>query len=163
MSGRIAARYPLSGRALAILTAFGVLGAVGSYYVPGLLERAADTVGRKPLKVTVALPEEHGWPFAPRWLLPLSTGSLPSDAPLPGDDVGTTFQEFRTWQAAHGVVGQSQAVRLTISGVDDRPVIIQSIKPVVDDRSEPLKGWYIREQPCENLRDTPCQGSPGRT
>jgi hypothetical protein len=130
-------------KVIAVLAAFGVLSAIGSYYIPGILDRASVLAGRQPLEVNVAFPPDYQSEsfFSPMWLVPLTAGSQPQDAPTDGG-------QLHVWQAARGVMGQDQSLRITVSGTDDRPVILQSISPVIVSRTEPLSGWFTSDRGC---------------
>lgn len=137
-------RSTVLGKVVAALTAFGVLSAIGAYYVPGVLDRVGVLFGRMPLTVSVAFPPSYTSEsfFSPMWLVPLAPGSTPSDAPR------ESAAQLEHWQSAHGVMGQDESLRLTISGTDDRPVILQSITPVVLSRSDPMPGWFTSDRGC---------------
>jgi hypothetical protein len=128
---------------IAALTALGVLGAIGNYYIPPLLDDFGNRVGRAPLQVSVAFPPAYDTEsfFTPMWLLPHEAGSQPADAP-------TDPTQLEVWQSTHGVMGQDQSLRLTIRGTDDRPVVLQSIEPVIVARSAPLEGWFTSDRGC---------------
>lgn len=137
-------------RLVAVLGAFGVLSAIGAYYIPGLLDKGAEATGRVPVLVDVAFPGEYTSDsfFSPMYLFPEGT-VRPEDVPkalLEG------FGSYWTWAREHGAVdGQDQSMRLTIRGREASPVIIQGIKARVVGRSEALRGWFTHERGCGDV------------
>ncbi|MBB5868001.1 hypothetical protein F4553_001380 [Allocatelliglobosispora scoriae] len=130
-------------RGVAVLTAFGVFGAVGSYYLPGVFQRIGDTVNpTAPIDVDVFLDrtEQPNYVF-PQDLDPLS---VPTDLLDP-----RATADFRKWAIAHGgQVADQQTVRFTIRGKDATLVHIESVKPRVVSHMKPVEGWYNAWEGC---------------
>lgn len=64
--------------------------------------------------------------------------------PGPGAPAPRQFGDLMKWQRSVGGVHLGwQSVRLTLRGLEQRPILVTKVKPVVLSREEPLDGWFI--------------------
>ena len=88
----------------------GVLGALGGYYVPGILKAGGEVVtNRAPLDYDLVLGRDND----PNYVFPAS--SNPSNVPL--DRLQGSMTNFSQWAMRHdGVIAEDQAVRVVLRG-----------------------------------------------
>lgn len=131
-------------RGLAALTAFGVFGAIGSYYVPKLLDRLDEVVNPKPAPVDVTVVHDRGG--TPNFVFPATRD--PAEVPA---SVLTSLDtsEIAAWARDHGGVAADQAmVRFIVRGRDSTLVHVEKIQVKVVKRSAPRAGWYNGWEGC---------------
>ncbi|GHJ48064.1 hypothetical protein Cs7R123_54060 [Catellatospora sp. TT07R-123] len=125
-------------RGLAVLTAFGVFGAVGSYYVPKLLDQLGEAIDPPPAPVAATV--VHQYAESPNFVLPATAdqGSVP-DRALAAIDKSA----FADWAIAQGgVIADEDQVRFVLRGRDATLVHLESIRVKVLKRSRPQPGWF---------------------
>jgi hypothetical protein len=133
---------------IAALTALGILGAVGAYYVPGILDRlGAKVTNRVPLDFDLVLDrtETANYVF-PDSLTPTTVaGALYGEAGVP--------DEYQWVQAHGGVLAEEHAVRLILWGKSESVVHIEDIRVRVIKRNEPRAGWYNANEGCGGVTE----------
>jgi hypothetical protein len=119
------------------LAALGILGAVGAYYVPGILDRLdAAVTDRLPFEVEFLGDRTE----APSYVF--GTDVRPSDVPPNVLDVPANLSALRRWAAAHGgVIANYQQLRFVVRGRTDAIVHLDEIRIRVVERRQPPCGW----------------------
>jgi len=131
---------------IAALSALGVLGAIGSYYVPGILDRLGSAVtDREPLGYDVITDRTT----TPNYVFP--------DSVAPADFVDVFYDPSRDAQQwireRGGVLADEQTVRLVLWGRDASVVHIDDVRVKVLDRASPRAGWYNANEGCGAVAD----------
>ncbi|MDI1462757.1 hypothetical protein QEZ54_17415 [Catellatospora sp. KI3] len=125
-------------RGVAALTAFGVFGAIGSYYVPKLLDRLGEAIDPPPPPVAVTVVHAHT--SSPNFVFP--DGVDPAGVPQTALEA-LDKAEFVRWAAAHGgVAADEDEVRFVLRGRDTTLVHLESIRVKVLKRTPPRAGWF---------------------
>jgi hypothetical protein len=119
------------------LATLGVLGAVGAYYVPGILDRiGAKATDRVPIEVDVLGDQTS----TPNYVF--ATTVDPSAVPAGLFDDPTRLAESRRWATDNGgVIADEQRVRFVVRGRDDRIVHLNEIRIRIQERRAPRSGW----------------------
>ena len=123
-------------KVLSGLAALGVLGAIGAYYTPGILDRLGGAVtDRIPLDYTI-FPADA---VSPNYLFPDSVD--PGSAPgVPGR---SKVDGFAAWAGTHGgVLADEQSIRLVLRGRTSDIVHVNDIQVRVLSRAKPGSGWF---------------------
>jgi hypothetical protein len=122
--------------AVATLSALGVLGAVGAYYVPGILDRlGAGVTDRLPFDVEFLGDRT----LSPSYLFPgaVQPGDVPSELLQQRN-----LPELRRWAADHGgVIADRQRMRFVLRGRTDAVAHIDDVRVRVVERRPPRCGW----------------------
>ena len=118
------------------LGTLGVLGALGGYYVPGILKAGGEVVtNRAPLDYDLVLGRDSN----PNYVFPAS--SDPSNVPL--DRLQGTMTNFSQWAMRQdGVIAEDQAVRVVLRGREASPVIINGVAARIVSTQKPRSGWF---------------------
>jgi hypothetical protein len=123
------------------LGALGVLGAVGAYYVPGILDRLGSAAtGRAALDYDLITDRTT----TANYVFPDSVRPVefPAQAAYNGDSVDG-------WAQAHnGVLADEHHVRLILRGRDASIVHIDALRVRVVSRTAPRAGWYNANDGC---------------
>jgi hypothetical protein len=130
------------------LGTLGVLGAIGGYYIPGILKSGGEIVtNRSPLDYDLILARDND----PNYVFPAS--SSPSSVPL-GKLQGTTTN-FSLWAMQHdGVLAEDQALRVVLRGRESSPVIVNGLTASIVSTQEPRSGWFNAWDGCGGVVDT---------
>jgi hypothetical protein len=147
---RLAPRGP-KGWAVAVigvLSAFGVFSAVGTYYVPGLLnwlgggsapttppsQAVSSAPAGIPLDFDVVLDRTE----TPNYVFASSLD--PASVPV---ETLENEQDFRQWADSHGgVLADLQTVRIILRGREQPVVHVDSVSVKVLGRTTPRTGWF---------------------
>jgi len=133
---------------VAALGTLGVLGAVGAFYIPGVLDRVgAVFTDRVPLEHHILI----GKNIVPNYIF--------SDSVSPYI-AGPKLLDFEDRAAQHewarvrgGILGDEQQIRLILRGRSDSVVHIEEIRVRVIDRTTPRSGWYNANWGCGGVPD----------
>jgi hypothetical protein len=130
------------------LGTLGVLGAIGGYYVPGILKSGGEVVtNRAPLDYDLVLARDTD----PNYVFPAS--SNPSSVPL--DRLQGTMTNFSQWAMQHdGVIAEDQAVRVVLRGREPSPVIVNGLAARIISTQKPRSGWFNAWEGCGGVVDT---------
>jgi hypothetical protein len=133
---------------IAALTTLGVLGAVGAYYVPGILDRlGAEVTNRVPLDFDLVLDRTE----TANYVFPDSLKPTTVAGALYGEVV--VADEYQ-WVREHGgVLAEEQVVRLILWGKSESVVHIDDIRVHVIKRNEPRSGWYNANEGCGGVTE----------
>jgi len=131
---------------IAVLTSLGVLGAVGAYYVPGILDRlGAKTTNRVPLDFDLVLDRTE----TANYVFPASTKREVVAAALYGEN--EEADEYQ-WVRKHGgVLAEEQVVRLILWGRDESVVHIDDIRVRIIARNKARAGWFNAYDGCGGI------------
>lgn len=116
-----------------------VLAAILAIAVPGLVRRWRRRKG--PIRANLSLAGFEPYSDPQDFLIP-EGGPAPTESPNRWSD----FRAGKEWDRKNGVPLGEQNVRLTLQGITDSPVIVQSVSPVVLKRLPALAGWYEAPQ-----------------
>jgi hypothetical protein len=125
----------------AVLGAFGILGGIGAYYLPGILSAGGRLVDKQPsLEYTAALLME-----APNFVFPRSL--RPSAVPMSilresNNDPASAESDFGAWAQRHGGLIVDPEVQITLRAPSAQPVIVTSITVRVLRRFPARPGWF---------------------
>ena len=130
------------------LGTLGVLGAIGGYYIPGILKSGGEVVtNRAPLDYDLVLARDS----TPNYVFPAS--SKPSSVPL--DRLQGTATNFSQWALRHdGVIAMDQAVRVVLRGRESSPVIVNGLAARILSTKAPRSGWFNAWDGCGAAVDT---------
>jgi hypothetical protein len=120
---------------LAGLGALGVLGAIGSYYVPGILDRLGSAAtGRVPLDYDLILDRTE----TPNYVFPdaVNPAEFPAQTVYNGENADQWARQH------HGVLADEQNVRLILRGRAASVIHIDDLRVVAVNRTTPRAGWY---------------------
>lgn len=133
-----------------VIASLGILGAIGSYYVPKVLQATEDRFDpRPPIKV-----DQVSWTTdTPNFLFPPSVPPASVSMDL-FQKKANNSKLLNEWSQSNGGVALAeQQVDVVIRGRDDRPVVINSIEVQVIDR-QPANGlWFNIWQGCGSVSD----------
>jgi hypothetical protein len=130
------------------LGTLGVLGAIGGYYIPGILKTGGEVVtNRAPLDYDLVLARDA----TPNYVFPASLD--PSSVPL--DRLQGTVTNFSQWALEHGgVIAGDQAVRVVLRGRESSPVIVNGLAARILSTQQPRSGWFNAWDGCGAAVDT---------
>jgi len=122
---------------VAVLTALGILGAIGAYYVPGVLDRLGSVASdRLPFEVDLLGDQTD----EPSYLFP--TNVRPSDVPAEVLARPRRMDEFRRWAANHdGVLAIGAKIRFILRGRTEAVVHINEVRVRVVELRPARCGW----------------------
>jgi hypothetical protein len=130
------------------LGTLGVLGAIGGYYIPGILKSGGEVVtNRAPLDYDLVLARDS----TPNYVFPAS--SDPSSVPL--ETLQGTTTNFSQWALRHdGVIARDQTVRVVLRGRESSPVIVNGLAARILSTKAPRPGWFNAWDGCGAAVDT---------
>jgi hypothetical protein len=130
------------------LGTLGILGAIGGYYVPGILKSGGEIVtNRAPLEYDLVLGRDND----PNYVFPAS--SNPSI--VPPDRLQGTMTNFSQWAMRNdGVIAEDQAVRVVLRGRESSPVIVNGVAARILATQKPRSGWFNAWDGCGGGVDT---------
>ena len=122
---------------VAVLAALGILGAIGAYYVPGVLDRLGSvTTDRLPFEVELLGDQTD----EPSYLFP--TNLRPSDLPAELLARPRRIDEFRRWATDHdAVLAIGATIRFVLRGRTDAVVHINEVRVRVVELRPARCGW----------------------
>jgi len=132
------------------LGALGVLSAVGTYYVPGILHSGGELIIHPaPLQYTATYVRSD-----PVYVFPSSTspGSIPAGL-LRRIFWRHQFSAIEPWALSHGGIPVAPQIRLVLSGRDARPVIINSLAIRIVRERRLKGGWFNGWYGCGGVVD----------
>lgn len=134
-----AGRIRKAGAALFLV----VFTAIVTYYAPGVFNRIGHPTPTAPLSIQVlSKPGEfgHSSPYDDWWLFPRGR-PLPND--LPAGVTHGMNDNFDFWALAEGAIpAHHLEMEIVVRGTSDSPVIINGLRIVITQRSNPIPGWY---------------------
>lgn len=140
--------------AAAIAAAFiaSIGGGLGAWAFQATKDKTGDILDTSaPISVRVAPAGTFiaAWPGGETYVFPSSVGEGPDV--LSSADRTAAWRLSWGWAAERGgVAGSPQIIRLQVRGKGDEEVSITRISARVVQRSEPVKGWFLRTSPgCE--------------
>ena len=139
------------GRKIAAAMAAAFIASIGGGLGAWALQAAKDKTGdildtSAPISVRVEPAGSYiaAWPGGETYVFPSSVGAGPDV--LSSADRTAAYKYSWGWAAERGgVAGSPQIVRLKVSGKGDEEVSITRISARVVQRSEPVRGWFLRQ------------------
>jgi hypothetical protein len=144
------------GRKIAAAIAAAFIASIGGGLGAWAFQAAKDKTGdildtSAPISVRVVPAGTFiaAWPGGETYVFPSSVGAGPDV--LSSADRTAAYHYSWGWAAERGgVAGSPQIIRLQVRGKGDEEVSITRISAKVVQRSEPVKGWFLRQSPgCE--------------